>query len=106
MKVLISLVVGLLGGIAFSIAYPDLALRINGQREKLMNEGKEQALTALHDALDKKITTAQTSGSGAKPAGFAGFAAGIGGSGKTETDTLKETKSLIEQQLAEVKAKK
>ena len=108
MKVIISLVVGLLGGIAFSVAYPDLALNINGQREKLMNEGKEQALSLLKQKLDEKISTAPaSSGSGAKPNGFAGFAAGGGGtSGKSESDTLKETKAIVEAQLAEVKAKK
>lgn len=107
MKSLIVIVVGFLGGVAFSVAYPDLAMKLNGQRERLLAEGAEKALSELKSQLDEKAA-------GAKPAtatppsglGFAGPMGITAGKSKSEVDTLKEITSVVDQKLAEVKAKK
>jgi hypothetical protein len=107
MKSLIVIIIGFLGGVAFSVAYPDLALKLNGQRERLMAEGAEKALSELKTQLDQKAAVAKPAT--ATPPGGLGFAGPMGvtaGKNKSEVETLKEITSVVDQKLAEVQAKK
>jgi hypothetical protein len=104
---ILGLALGFGGGIWYGINHPKEAADLNAKQEEWLRQGKEQALGAVRDALNQKLAQAQsapvaTPGTGRN---FSGFVAGGTGT-KSEADTLKDAKTIVEAQLTQVQAKK
>jgi hypothetical protein len=105
---ILGLAIGFGGGIWYGINHPKEAADLNAKQEEWLRQGKEQALGAVRDALNQKLAQAQAAPAAPSGTGrnFSGFVAGGTGGAKSEADTLKDAKTIVEAQLTQVQAKK